>query len=272
MSPDDEVPIERYVRHPGSMGAEERRAVERLIEQDPGASAYAEFLRGFYERLDEESGQAPNARVDAFVDNLFESSETVIPVQPFQPPRDARPTVLAADTETPGGESRFSVLTTLAAEAEEMLVRIVGDRDTNQGRLYVLANPPARRAHVVVSFPDLGIDLVADAEGRRAFDLPSEIGVAQWAEARALVRRPVATEEVEPSSTATVDLPSGGMFQCRRQAGTLTASIEAEGAVGPSLLTVGGPDRSPRLLHLQYSSPAECTVSGEGELRLRLYE
>jgi hypothetical protein len=268
MSPEDEPRIERYVRRPGTMGAEERRAVERLIEDDPGAAAYAEFLRGFYERLD--AGRAPD-RVETFVDDLF-GGNPVISVQPFRPSLEARPTVLAAETAASSEERRFSVLATLAAEADQVLVRVVADREAEQGRLYALAEPPARRAHVVVSFPDLGLDLVTDEEGRRAFDLPSEIEADQWCEARALVRQPVATGRVDPASTVTLDLPSGGPLHCRRKGGTLTAWLEGEEATGPSLMTVTRPEAAPHLLRLQGSSPRQCTVDGEASLTLRLYE
>jgi hypothetical protein len=247
--------------------------VERLLETDPGAAAYAEFLRGFYDRLDEEEEREIDSRVEAFVDDLFESAaETVISVQPFQPPREARPTVLAAETTASRDERRYSVLATLAAEAQQMLVRIVKDRDTGRGRLYVLADPPSQRAHVVVSFPDFGLDLVVDDEGRRSFDLPSEIDAEQWDEARALVRRPVAAGAVEPGSTTTMDLSSGGTLHGRWHEDMLTVWLETDETAVPSFLAATSPDTSPHLLRLQTSSPVQCSVEGEHPLALRLYE
>jgi hypothetical protein len=273
MTPDDERTIEQYVRRPDALGAEDRRVVERLIAQDPGAAAYAEFLRGFYDRMNAESASAPSDRVEAFVEDLFQEEEkAVIPVQPFRPRREPRPTVLAADTAAPADERRFSVLTTLAAEAEDVLVRVVKDRDTGEGRLYVLAEPPERRAHVVVSFPDLGLDLVADEEGRLTFDLPTEIQPDQWADARAVVRRPVATRAVAPGGETTVPVPSGGTLLGSRAEGVLTVEIESGGPGSPTFLTATPLTGSASLLRLQASMPQLCEVPPEAPLVLRLYE
>lgn len=272
MTPDDERTIEQYVRRPDALGAQDRRAAERLIAEDPGAAAYAEFLRGFYDRVDEESASPPSDRVEAFVEDLFQEEKAVIPVQPFRPRREPRPTVLAADTAAPADERRFSVLTTLAAEAEDVLVRIVKDRDTGEGRLYVLAEPPERRAHVVVSFPDLGLDLVADEEGRLAFDLPAEIQTNQWADARAVVRRPVATRAVAPGGETTVPVPSGGTLLGSRAEDVLTVEIESGGHGSPTFLTATPLTGSASLLRLQASTSQSCEVPPEAPLVLRLYE
>ena len=272
MTPDDERTIEQYVRHPDALGAQDRRAAKRLIAQDPGAAAYAEFLRGFYDRLDEESASPPSDRVEAFVEDLFQEEKAVIPIRPFRPRREPRPTVLAADTAAPANERRFLVLTTLAAEAEDVLVRIVKDGNTGEGRLYVLAEPPERRAHVVVSFPGLGLDLVADEEGRLTFDLPAEIQPDQWADARAVVRRPVATRAVAPGAEATVPVPSGGTLLGARAEGLLMVGIESEGGDSPSLLTATPSTESARLLRLQGSTPQSCEVPPEAPLVLRLYK
>ena len=53
------------------MAEKQRRDVERLIERDPGARAYARFLRGFYERLDEEQSGSVDPRVRSFLRQPF---------------------------------------------------------------------------------------------------------------------------------------------------------------------------------------------------------
>ena len=273
MSPDDERAIERFVRHPDTMEAAARRAVERLIEHDPGASAYATFLRGFYDRLDEETERPPDTRVEAFVEELFDKSDaSVIPVRPLSSSQGARPTVLAASTATRSDERRYAVLSTLAAESEQMLVRIVQDRHASRGHLYVLADPPERGAYVVVSFRELGIDLVADAQGRRAFDLPSNVSPEQWADARAVVRRPIATAEAAPSATTVVPLPGRERVRCRRRGEALEASVEAAGEQRAALLAATSPNGSPMLLRLQSGAPARGTVDPASSLTLRVYE
>ena len=273
MGPDDERRIERYVHRPAELGAQERRAVERLVEQDPGAAAYADFLRGFYDRLDEESGFSPSTRVDAFVESTFrDDKEAVISLHPFRPRRDSGPTVLAADTDRSSEKSRFSVLTTLAAESKDVVVRIVEDRDAGQGRLYVLSEPPERREHVIVSFPEFGLDLVADEEGRLAFELPSDVSSEQWTDARAVVRRPVSKKVVAPNGDERIPFASDGTVRGRRDEDTLTVSIEGGGSDMPSVLTATPPDGIARLVRLDASVPQECDVPPDAPLVLRLYE
>ena len=255
-----------------------RRRIERLIQKDPGARTYAEFLKDFYDRLEERPPGPPNERVDAFVEELFREEEenTVVPLRPFESRREARPTVLAAETASmetgePSDERRFSILATLAAEAEDLLVRVVKDRDTERGRLYVLSDPPEQRAHVVVSFPEFGLDLVADEEGRRAFDVPPEVSPEQWAEAQAVVRRPVATRVLRPKEETAVPLASGGTLVGKRMEERLIIKVEPQEADGPALLTVTSSDRPARLFWLDGPS-LECDTSPESPLVLRVYE
>ena len=274
MDPSDERHIERFVRNPKELPAERRQDVKRLIEADPGARAYAEFLRGFYDRLKEEPPATSSERVDAFVEELFQetSEEPVVSLRPFRRRREPRPTVLAADTDGPGDERRFSVLTTLAAESEDVLVRIVEDRETGKGRLYVLDKSPKRRAHVIVSFPDLGLDLVADEEGRLAFDLPTDIDADQWAEARAVVRRPVVTQSVAPDERQAISLPSGEALRARREDDRLKVAIGNGGPDRPAFVTASPPSGSVHLLRLDAPARQDCEVPSEAPLMLRVYE
>lgn len=175
--------------------------------------------------METEASESPSEQVEELVENLFpegkepEEENAVVSLRPFQSRGEARPTVLAADTRTVGSsmessvssdERRFSVLTVLEAETEDLLVRVVGDKETRKGRLYVLAEPAGKRAHVVVSFPGLGLELIADQEGCRAFDLPPEISPEDWAGAQAVVRRPLVTRTVGPGEEAVLSLPGGG--------------------------------------------------------------
>lgn len=279
MEPSDERRIERFVRDPESMPERQRRETRCLIEEDPGARAYAEFLRGIYDRLEGESLTRPSDRVDEFVEEVFSEEETnsAVPLRPFQHRGDPRPTVLAAETRAtearaPSEKRRFSVLTTLEAEAEDLLVRVLEDRDTGQGRVYVLAEPPERRACALVSFPGLGLDLATDEEGCREFDMPPGISQEQWDRARAVVRRPVAERAVGPEEEIVVSLPDGSTLQGERDGEMLRVALEPRGRDVPSRLTIAPPGRPARLFRLDTSSPLERDTSLEGPLVLRVYE
>ncbi len=280
MDTGDERHIERFVQDPDRLSNDQRRAVERLIEEDPGARIYAEFLEDFYGRLDDEPLSPPRNHVDKFVARLFQREEeaSVVPLRPFRPPRNTRPTVLAADTDStpadaPTDKGRFIVLTTLAAENENLLVRIVKDRDTGQGRLYVLADPPEQRAHVVVSVPDFGLDLVADEEGRATFALPMEVPSERWAEVHAVVRRPVAARAVAPDEEVVMHLPTGGTVLGEREGRVLRIVVEShDGSDVPSHLVVAPFDNPARLFRLNASSQLECDTLPEVPLMLRVYK
>lgn len=277
MTPDDERLIETYLRRPDTLSASQCRAVEERMGRDRAASAYAAFLVSFYDLLDDESRRAPAAPVEAFVDNLFggDSLPAVVPVRPFQVQQSSRPTVLAAATAQATDDRRYSVLTTLAAADEDVLVRVIGDREAGRARLYVLSDPPEGQSHVVVSFPDLGLDLVTDAEGRLTFDLPRGVGPTEWNDASAVVRRPVATGRLMPESTRYLDGNQGTHLRCTWEDETLTVSQEdaATGSALSLLTTEPANEPTSRTLHRLDEDPSVHHVSRtEGGLVLRVYE
>lgn len=322
MDPSDERRIERFVRRPGSMDEEQRREAERLIGLDPGAAAYARFLSGFYERLGEESSDPADSRVEAFVQRLFgegkrsrdpdkkqnESAPAVTPIEPYGSGSSVRPTVLAADTALPArdssaekrstdpsGRKRFLMLAALASGDDRVLVRVVGDRATGRGRLYVLSEQAERQAHVVVSFPELGLDLVADEEGQATFDLskgpPSEADVSAgaqaepyrdaWAGVSAVVRRPLASGRLPPGRETVLTVPARAgasgerpenRVLCRREGGTLTVTVEDESASSPTLLVAEGPEVEPLLLPLRSGGDRQRKSAAGEVLTVRLYE
>lgn len=306
-----------------------RREVERLIERDPGAAAYARFLRGFYDRLDKEDPSGPvDPRVGAFVRRLFGESEhsstsegdasegrsreerppAVTPVEPHESGLSVRPTVLATDTAPPTQEPvlgtnatgrsdgrRFLMLATLASEDDRVLVRVVGDQKTEQGHLYVLSEQAERRAHVVVSIPELGLNLITDEEGQTTFNLPkgtpskgdtpteacAEPYRDAWAGVSAVVRRPIASWRLPPDSEivlsvggqdgAPEDRP-GNRVLCRREDGVLTVTVEDEDAPSPTVLAAEGPEVPLFLLPLGPERNRRREGTTGGVLTVRLYE
>jgi hypothetical protein len=276
MRPADEHAIAQYVRDPTFLSAAERRAVEALLAADAGAAAYAQFLEEFYDRLEEEQRSAPSEQVEAFVNDLFgDADETVVPMEPFPASSEARPTVLAAAASVSVEERRFVILATLRAQRPSVsfgIVRVLKDRVDDRGHLYVLTDPPAHAAHTVVSFPTLGLDLVTDERGRLMFDLPADVVADQWAEAQAVVRRPVATTTLGAAAEAVVPLPQGGRMRCRRSENRLVATPEETGSGGPTLLTAKGASSSPLLLQLSSGTSAEAPLETAAPLTLRIYD
>jgi hypothetical protein len=275
MNVDEERLIERSLRRPEALSEEERRRAARLIADDPAAKAYAEFLEEFYTLLNSEDDRDRSDRVEDFVDALFEDApEPVVSLSPLRADSDAPSTVLAAATQDSSDDRRFSVLTTLAAKGDDLLVRVIGDHDTGQGRVYVLADSPSKQAHVIVSFPDFGLDLVTDEDGRQTFELPTESDSDRWSDANAVVRRPVAIQRVEHGSTISLEGGSGAHVQCRYVEETLSVTVQEESnSSSPSLMTaepVGTGART--LLRLLQHEPVRHSVDADDDLLLRFYE
>lgn len=237
MQPDDEVLLDKYVCRPESLSDEEREEAERLVETDAGAARFAEHLREFYALLEEEKRQEASPEVDRFVDVLFgqkrapdqedtsgqggEPSRTssasdrppaTIEARPFEPRREAGPTVLAAATRTVRPEADrqkaasggFETFTTLVSEGGEVLIRVLGNHETGRGRAYVLSDDPERKAWAIISIPELGLDLVTGENGIATFDLPEKVSPSEWGKATALVRRPVAEARLQPEQEAVL--------------------------------------------------------------------
>ena len=308
MDPREERLIEQLVHRPDSLSPAERTSAERLLGDDPGAALYAKFLQGFYDQLDAERERPLDPHVGDFVDDLFGADlgsgpvegPATISVESYAPGTPARPTVLAADTRSspapptdtddaqPSPNApRFSVLAALASANEQVLVRVVGDRQTGRGRLYVMAEPNEHQAHVVVSFPDLGLNLATDEDGRATFSLPEDgassdpapdAPSAPWTDPSAVVRRPVAVRRLLPGSKAPL-VPSASMSKasasgrllCRYEDGTLTATPSDEESPQPAFLSVTQREQPPALLSLRSGAPVRRTVSAGGPLTLRLY-
>lgn len=284
MTLEDEALIERYVRDANALSDDRRSEARSLLEQDPVAAAYATVLRGFYDHLSEEDQRETDPRVTDFVDDLFdtesnsgsknrEEAKSTVQAWPFRPAEEAQPTVMAAATDTETEGSRFTVLATLAAEAQNVLVRVVGDRGTGQGRLYVLSDRPEMQAHTVVSFPELDLDLATDSEGHLEFDLPTGTAPGDWAETSALVRSPVAECRLPVAESATLRGPDKTKVRCRWEDGTLKAqqlTPQRPSDAAPLLLMTERPDVTRTLHSLSTETPSRLGVTAE-TLHLRLY-
>ncbi|WP_103027362.1 hypothetical protein [Salinibacter altiplanensis] len=297
------------------MVEDERQRAKQLVNEDRGAALYAEFLRDFYDRFGEERPTDP--RVDAFVDALFQEevaeapeneTATVIPVSSHNSGLQARPTVLAADAPPPrspavadSAGNRFVDLASLSSDGEGVLVRVVGDRQTGHGRLYVLSASGDKtqrgEAYAVVSFPELGRDILTDEEGRASFEL--RIGpevenlrrssLEKWTGISAVVRRPVASAEVRPKGTAMLpasgpppeenseseDAPrhgAGARLICRHHGARLSLSLGPAETDEPVLLGVSSPGADPFLVSLRSGAPEPAPIPSGKRLVLRLYE
>jgi len=277
MTPDDERRIEKYLRCPDALSAAERERVETMIDQDGTARLYHETLDVFYGLLEDEERRDTAPQVEDFVDDLFadDAVPATVQVRPFRRDQSSPSTVLTAATPTASPSRRFSVLATLAAGEEDVLVRVIGDAKSDQGRVYVLADREEQRAHAVVSFPDFGLNLVTDENGRLTFDLPADVEPEDWEHATAVVRRPLVTERLARGSTKRLGGAAGEPVQCRWTEGTLSVTMpEGEAGTLPSMMTVEPAEEKGErtLLRLAAKETVQHALAADGDVRIRLYD
>lgn len=247
LPPFDEQLIERYVRGPDRLDAHERLAVEDLLRQSAAAREVAALLDAFYEAFDaSEEETAP--QVVAFLDTLFPPAR-ILQLRPYQAERGAVKgrTVLAAMTPSP--HRRFETVATLASTEDEVLVRVVCDRDRRRCRLYTMAREPEHRAHALIAFPELALRFVTDAHGRVDFTPTAEQMVADWASAGATLASPLADgsftiDQVELDG-CMVSLGSGHTVRCAFEGGVFLLAVHAapEAAAWPSSALVQAGER-----------------------------
>jgi hypothetical protein len=169
--------IEAHVRHPEALDAVTAQSVATHLKGCRACRAIADYLRTFYAELDGvEDSVSP--QVEKWIAAHFAGSR-IIPLYPFRPEpdklyaSDEYTVVLAAMThESPA--PRFQTVATLASVEKSTLLRILRDNATGTFRVYILAEDRRQREHAIISFPELGMNLMADEKGQAVFALAEQ--------------------------------------------------------------------------------------------------
>jgi len=110
-------------------------------------------------------------------DNLFDDAlrSTIIDLKPLTTGTAETPaSYLAADGE-PHRRSGVHSVATFCSENPEVVLRVMRDPQKGNDYLQLLAEDSRLAAHVMVQVPELGKEIITDAEGRAAVDLePTE--------------------------------------------------------------------------------------------------
>lgn len=224
----DESNIERYVRYPDTLPAEMRQKIANAIEANANAQAIAAFYETYYDELDGLADYTP-PEIERFINTLF-SPVSVVPLFPHEPESTE---VLSIQTSLNGHATTFDTVTLLASHIPHVLVCILRSRlDPQQYRLKVLADAPKKRAHVLVSFPELNQDLITDTQGIASFHLP--------------------TPEALPYTTATLHFPIDEVYLSTDQLDKMRARNVASLPVLDMQLSL---DEKTRTLHLKAPTP-----------------
>lgn len=222
MTSEDAHHIEQYLLNPSALAPDARRAVERLMANDAAAREWHRMLQAFYETLD--ATEAVSPAVDDFLDTLF-AQPNVVHLHAEPGPSSGAPTVMAADTASIQGG--FETIAVLRADDSGVLIRVLRDRSTNEGRLYLLARGQETWTHGLVRFPDADVAVPVGASGRAT--VPELATVDPASLQRAALHRMLAETRVDSAALSGDDaLPWSHTFT----SGHTLRLQSAEGGLG----------------------------------------
>jgi len=195
----DEEIIEQYALNADALRGVEQSAVQSHLDTCEICRELYRYFADFYREVNQNLKTTAPA-VDEFHAGLY----PVIPLQPYsireQGEKKRYMTVLAAMSETQTNE-RFASIATLASEEQHAVVRILQDNSTNRWKIYVIIDDPAKRAHAMVSFPDVSMDFVTDSRGQLEVEHP----LADLQSLRGVLRLAVAEHTVRTTALQSED-------------------------------------------------------------------
>jgi hypothetical protein len=168
--------IERYVRCPQTLGAELRDKVAACLAENPEAQSVAEFYRDCYSRLDRLGTRSPQ-QLEQFIASIFPIPD-VVPLYPMaaQSPRGPYTSPPKLQATRPGGAGAlFEPQTLLGSRETTTMVCLLRNQDDYEDwKLFVLTTDLLKRANTLVTFSELGVDVVVDGSGSADFRLPDK--------------------------------------------------------------------------------------------------
>ncbi|MGH7496345.1 MAG: hypothetical protein ACREOO_28675 [bacterium] len=205
-----EQSLEAYVRRPQTLDATAQNEIGEHLKTCEACRIIAGYLRDFYAELDRRRHE-PVPRLEAFAKQLFPLPGT-ISLQPLLlPPErshasDEYTLVLAARSPRPA-EQRFQTVVTLASEQKDVLLRVLCDHESKTFRLFALAEDRRKGAHALISFPALGLEVLADAKGQATFALDKKGTPEDWKQIKCVLRMPLTAVHVR---TGEIGQGAGG--------------------------------------------------------------
>lgn len=273
----DEPLIERYVRDPQTLAINTRLEIESRLVKDEQARAIADFYETYYEELDGLADFVP-PELERFIDTLFAPS-FVIPLFPYV--LQDSPTTSTQTAYHPA--AAVEPVAVLVSHAPHALVCIITCTSLQQYRLYVLTTESDKRAHVLISFPELGQVIVTDAAGTANLTLhDSSIEASSFS--TALLHFPIAEVELSTdqlhqialAESSPTPLSAHDHLHISTDGETLLVHFDADETMYPETLlyvTCEPQDGEPQLFRVdQMNEPLQLTsVATDEALWLRFY-
>ena len=238
--------IEQFVRDPASLPTGIRTVVEELLAENCGAKLMEEFYRSFYEELDRLPGRTPS-KVESFIISIF-PSENVVPLFPVETraemPEGSNGKPIPVITSS-GYKLLLQPVILLGSREARVVVYLLRDMYGPQYcRLYVLMSDASKRANLVITFPDLDVDVFVEngtADFVLSDDEPSEKLFAS-----AILRFSVyeverhkgqfTSSKEETARGNTISLPTGQSLQIEDDANSFRLVHDAGYADDPTLI------------------------------------
>lgn len=265
MSDITEKEIEQYIRYPESLDAERRLQVKQAIQASAEYQEIAAFFRE-YDRL--------------FTDIVRQKCRShVVDLHFFRPDSSSGSSnrlVLAAQAGREQAQ-QLRTVATLASDENQTLVRILRE-DAETYRIHVISPLLESGDISILSFADLGIDLVISEEGRLRFSPDFDLESYDWSSASFSLRLPVKAfsiplEGENEDKKAIFENPPYSLVveqQGSRLAGTI--SYDGEGAVTLSRAVVQGQSDKPAVVPVMDQTFAAPVNSQEEMVTIWLYE
>lgn len=244
--------IEKYIRFPEELTAEEKSLIGEAIQRSPEVKAIYEWLSDFYEELDSISEQPLN---------------TFALLKKDFPAAVDGPAVLAARSADTG--KNLKVKAVLVSEEQGILLRVLEDESRSEVSLYMLSRDRVIE-YPILTLTESETDLVLDKNGK----LKGEKGLEKigWNNAEILLRLPVGSVRVncETIKEGTLKRLVGGKeisFRCKD--GRIQIDTGEENSGFSRVLLVQDEERT---LYPEAGRPFEMRADTNKKATIYLYE
>lgn len=179
-----ETQLEQFAQFRDELDQDLVSAITSHLKACSACKEIVEWFRVFYSDLwkDENSHVTP---------------PNVIPLVPYRiTHRESlyTPIVLAAMSQKV--QQRFVRLSTLYSEEEGVIARVLSDEQEHVLELYLHSKEPLE-ASAIVEFPQLGVEVVTDENGRATFQPPEGLDRGTWSDTTAVVHIPFSKTKVD---------------------------------------------------------------------------
>ena len=179
-----EIQIERYIRFPNTLTAEEFRIIKLYLAENEEARSIAIWFQQFYSEFDQLS------------------RPSIVTLDYYKPKaQNGGPLVLAADS---GPDNSMELVTraTFLAEQEGTLVRILEDKRNQKYQIHVLSKFLNEDERVLINIDQQSLEIVTDRGGKIKNIEEPVMSDINWKSASVVLRLPSSTCSFDPQNTS----------------------------------------------------------------------